>query len=590
MERRAALAIGISLLILYLYQAFVLGPRTPVPPAQNTATTSSAPSSSASTSSEQAPAGQSASSQPAAPVEAARPAGVVSESAERQIVVDNGKVQAVFSNRGGRLLSWRLKNHLDGRRAPVDLVPADIPANLPRPLSLSLGDAQLSSRANDGLYRVTGDDNNRLDVKDKKATLIFEFEDEGGLKVRKELAFEPQGYLFTLTTNVSNGGRSVNPTIDWGPGLGDIGASSAGGSFFTGNYVQPPSAIYERDGDVTRLAPKKLAEQLQHDGRFVFAGVDDHYFLAAVVDSGQARVTYDSVAVPGSGDTTRTFVSQSITPAADVHTLTFYVGPKELQTLRAAGAGGALARAINFGMFTWLVLPLLEALKWLHGFTNNYGWAIIGLTIVINLAMFPLRHKSLVSMRKMQALQPQIKAIQDRYADLKMTDPARQKMNTEVMNLYRERGVNPAAGCVPMLLTMPVLLAFYSMLSQSIELRGADFGFWIHDLSLKDPYYVTPLLMGATMFWQQWVTPSTADPAQQRMMMFMPIMLTGIFLSLPSGLAIYYLVTNLFQISQQYLTNYSLGKPSAAQPARSAADGRLKSAGSGKTPGAAGTK
>jgi YidC/Oxa1 family membrane protein insertase len=171
-----------------------------------------------------------------------------------------------------------------------------------------------------------------------------------------------------------------------------------------------------------------------------------------------------------------------------------------------------------------------------------------------------------------------------------MTDPARQKMNTEVMNLYRERGVNPAAGCVPMLLTMPVLLAFYSMLSQSIELRGADFGFWIHDLSLKDPYYVTPLLMGATMFWQQWVTPSTADPAQQRMMMFMPIALTGIFLSLPSGLAIYYLVTNLFQISQQYLTNYSLGKPSAVQPARSASDGRLKSAGSGKTPGAAGMK
>lgn len=595
MERRAALAIGISLLILYLYQAFVIGPRTPVPPAQNTATTSSAPSPSASTNTEQAPpgqqpTGQGASSQPGAPVETERPAGVVGESSERQIVVDNGKVEAVFSNRGGRLLSWRLKDHLDARGAPVDLVPSDIPANLPRPLSLSLNDAQLSSRANEGLYRVTGDDNNRLDARDKNGTLVFEFEDQGGLKVKKELVFEPQGYLFTLSTSVSNGGRPVNPTIDWGPGLGDIGASSAGGSFFTGNYVQPPSAIYERDGDVTRLAAKKLADQRQHDGRFAFAGIDDHYFLAAVVDSGQARVTYDSVTVPGSGDTTRTFVSQSITPAADAQTLRFFVGPKELQTLRAAGANGALARAINFGMFTWLVLPLLEALKWLHGFTANYGWAIIGLTIVINLAMFPLRHKSLVSMRKMQALQPQIKAIQNRYADLKMTDPARQKMNTEVMNLYRERGVNPAAGCVPMLLTMPVLLAFYSMLSQSIELRGADFGFWIHDLSLKDPYYVTPLLMGGTMFWQQWVTPSTADPAQQRMMMFMPIMLTGIFLSLPSGLAIYYLVTNLFQISQQYLTNYSLGKPSAAQPARSAADGRLKSAGGGKTPGAAGMK
>src|SRR5687768_18617981 len=125
-------------------------------------------------------------------------------------------------------------------------------------------------------------------------------------------------------------------------------------------------------------------------------------------------------------------------------------------------------------------------------------------------------------MRKMQLLQPQMKAIQDRYAGLKVTDPGRQKMNTEIMNLYRERGVNPASGCVPMLLTMPVLFAFYSLLSQAIELRGADFGLWIHDLSAKDPYYVTPLLMGATMFWQQRITPSTADPAQQRIMLIMP--------------------------------------------------------------------
>ena len=531
MERRAALAIGLSLLILYLYQAFVLKPGTPVPPAQTSAP-ASAP---AATSPGGTP---SSASQASAPVETARPAAVVSESAERRIVVDNGKVEAIFSNRGGRLLSWRLKSYLDAtKQAPVDLVPADIPANLPRPFSLALGDAQLSSRANEGLYRVTvngGDAGATLDVTGEKKTLVFEFEDDGGLKVRKEVALEPQSYLLTLTTSVSNAGRQLKPTIQWGPGLGDVGAASAGGSFFTGNYVQPPSAIYERDGDVTRITPGNLSEQRQHDGRFVFAGIDDHYFLAAVVDPGQARIEYDAVSLPGPDNTTRTFVSQAITPSGDSGSLRFFVGPKELPTLRAAGVNGALARAINFGMFTWLVLPLLEALKWLYGFIGNYGWAIICLTIIINLAMFPLRHKSLVSMRKMQALQPQIKAIQERYADLKMTDPARQKMNTEVMNLYRERGVNPAAGCVPMLLTMPVLLAFYSMLSQSIELRGADFGFWIHDLSLKDPYYVTPLLMGATMFWQQWVTPTTADPAQQRMMMFMPIALTGIFLSLPS--------------------------------------------------------
>ena len=154
-------------------------------------------------------------------------------------------------------------------------------------------------------------------------------------------------------------------------------------------------------------------------------------------------------------------------------------------------------RAIDFGMFDFLVVPLLRALKWVNGYVGNYGWSIIVLTIIINLVMFPLKHKSIVSMRKMQELQPQMKAIQDRYAKLKMTDPGRQKMNEEVMALYKQNGTNPASGCVPMLLTLPVLVAFYAMLSVAIELRGAPFVGWIKDLSSYDPYFVTPILMGA---------------------------------------------------------------------------------------------
>ncbi|MGH8189653.1 MAG: membrane protein insertase YidC, partial [Steroidobacteraceae bacterium] len=172
--------------------------------------------------------------------------------------------------------------------------------------------------------------------------------------------------------------------------------------------------------------------------------------------------------------------------------------------------------------------------------------------------------------------------IQDRYADMKVTDPARQKMNTEVMNLYREKGVNPASGCVPMLLTLPVLFAFYSFLSVAIELRGAQFGLWIRDLSQPDPYYVTPILMAATMFWQQRITPTSADPAQQRIMLIMPIMFSVMFLSAPSGLVLYWFVSNLWAIGQQYFTNWLLGP----MPARPATERRLKSAGSGKTAGA----
>jgi YidC/Oxa1 family membrane protein insertase len=158
-------------------------------------------------------------------------------------------------------------------------------------------------------------------------------------------------------------------------------------------------------------------------------------------------------------------------------------------------------------------------------------------------------------------------------------------MNTEVMNLYREKGVNPASGCVPMLLQFPVLLAFYSMLSQSIELRGADFGFWIHDLSAPDPYFVIPILMAATMFWQQKITPSTADPAQQRVMMIMPLMFTFMFLWAPSGLVIYWFVSNLWAIGQQYFTNWMIGPP-VVQAARPPAERRLKNAGAGRTPDA----
>ena len=188
----------------------------------------------------------------------------------------------------------------------------------------------------------------------------------------------------------------------------------------------------------------------------------------------------------------------------------FFFGPKAFDDLRAIDPEAT--RVINFGIFAWLAVPLLGALKWVHGFIGNWGWAIIVLTLLINIALFPLRHKSVVSMRKMQEIQPQMKAIQDRYARYKVTDPERQKMNTEVMELYKAKGVNPASGCIPMLLTFPFLFGFYNMLSQSIEIRGADFVGWIHNLSAPDPFYVLPLVFGHAQFWQTKMTPTTADP------------------------------------------------------------------------------
>ena len=262
--------------------------------------------------------------------------------------------------------------------------------------------------------------------------------------------------------------------------------------------------------------------------------------------------------------------------------LRFFAGPKDFDVLQKSDRRSGRAR-FDFGIFAWLVVPLLRALKWVNGYVGNYGWSIIALTVLINLVMFPLRHKSVVSMRKMQEIQPEVKAIQDRYAKLKMTDPARQKMNVELMNLYRERGVNPASGCVPMLLTMPVLFAFYAMLSVAIELRGAPFIGWIKDLSTYDPWFVTPVLMGATQFVQQRMTPATGDPAQQRMMMFMPLIFMTMFIWAPSGLVLYWTVSNLWAIGQQVLTNRMIGPaPQRVRPARPA-ERRLKQAGGGKS-------
>jgi YidC/Oxa1 family membrane protein insertase len=578
MERRVLLAVILSFVVLYAFQVLFV----PTPPPTETAPgTDTTPAASASAT----PAGssQESSAPPPQEQEPVAPAAVTGGASEREIVVETAAVEAVFSNRGGRLLHWRLKAYSGSDGQPVDLVPSVVPPDQPRPFSLAVDEESISGRLNTTLYQVSGAPTGRLEATTQPGKLAFEYRDVAGLHVVKEFEFEPDSYVVRFSATVSNAGKPLNPTVLWGPGLGDEGARTAGGSYFSGNYVQPPQAIYHRDGSVERHTASDLAEMPVHEGQFRFAGIDDHYFIAAVVAPGEARFEFHPVLVPRPDQSEERFLSQSVRlPQAPVG-IRFFVGPKQLDLLRSVDA--ELVRAINFGMFGWLAVPLLGALKWVHFYVGNYGWSIIALTILINIAIFPLRHKSVVSMRKMQALQPHLKAIQDRYANLKTTDPARQKMNTEIMNLYREKGVNPASGCVPMLLTLPVLFAFYALLSQAIEIRGAPFGWWIRDLSQYDPYYITPVLMGITMFWQQWITPSSADPAQQRIMMIMPLMFCFMFLWAPSGLVIYWFVSNLWAIGQQYFTNWLIGAP-VVQAVRPPAERRVKNVGTGRTQGA----
>ena len=238
---------------------------------------------------------------------------------------------------------------------------------------------------------------------------------------------------------------------------------------------------------------------------------------------------------------------ESVQSAATASHL-FYAGTKALEILEKKGNN--LVRMIDYGWFgnkfAFLVKPLLKVLAYFYGLTQNYGWSIIFLTLIIKLLFFPLTHKSFKSMKGMQKIQPYVKVIQERNKD------DRQKMNEELLELYKKHKVNPVGGCLPMLLQIPVFIALYHALFFSIELRGAPFIGWITDLSVQDPYYVTPVLMGITMFLQQKMTPSVGDPMQQKIMMFLPIVFTFLFISFPAGLVIYWTVNNILTISQQY--------------------------------------
>jgi YidC/Oxa1 family membrane protein insertase len=491
----------------------------------------------------------------------------------RDIVVETSKVRAVFSNRGAKIVHWILKEFRNDAGEPLDLVPGagilppGMSDNSITPFILTVEDPEISGRINEAIYRVTVNGTPVTDTVDATASpqsVVFEAAASDGLNVRKTFTFEPTSYVVNFSATVLAGKQELNPTIHWGPGLGDDIARTPPSSFFSPAYTLPAQAIVYRDGDVDRMDPTARGSQ---EGTFKYVGLDDHYFAAILLNDEPARtvrIDYLPQHVPLVSDPSiiGKYVSASLRFAAPPATAKFFYGPKVFEELRAIDP--ELTRAINFGMFSVLAVPLLGALKWVQGFVGNWGWSIVVLTILINLAMFPLRHKSVVSMRKMAEIQPQMKAIQERYAKYKVTDPERQKMNTEVMALYKSKGVNPASGCVPMLLTLPFLIAFYSMLQMAIEIRGANFMGWITNLSAPDPYFILPVAMGAVQFWQTRLQPAAGDPTQQKIMMFMPLMFAAMSFSFPSGLVLYWLVSTLFTIVQQYFTNYLIGKPAKA--------------------------
>ena len=597
MERRVLLAFLLSLLVLIAYQSLLVPP--PAPPRDGTE--ADAPTVSSTPPAAPDPPlprpAVAAEAEPAAAAESDSAGGittVTADAAPRDILVESERVRAVFRNRGASPFKWELKEHLDEETSqPIDLVPRELPPGELPPFSLVFEDPELTRRAAEALFRPSS---TGVTLADRAETLAFEFEDSSGFRVSKQYEFEPAafGYLVRFRASAFLGDTPLAPEIEWGPALGGVESPSSGMVYREG----PRGVIFGRllgvegleEEDMTRPTASDVAARPSYSGQIGFAGVDNHYFVAVALTGRQdVQVTYRYVPLPplAPDGPSRELMAFSLRPPGDTIDLPFFLGPKEFDLLEQVDQ--ALIRSIDFGWLGWLVVPLHRSLTWVHGFVGNWGWAIIILTILVNIIIFPLRHKSVVSMRKMQEVQPEMKAIQERYAHLKATDPDKQKMNQEIMALYRDRGVNPASGCLPMLLTFPILFAFFSLLRSAVEIRGEPFVGWITDLSVEDPLYITPIVMGASMVLQQKMTPTQADPMQQKIMMLMPVVFTFMFVWAPSGLVLYWLTSNVIGILQTVVTNRVIGPPKT-RTVRPPAERRVKKARQGGRSGKEGKR
>ncbi len=359
------------------------------------------------------------------------------------------------------------------------------------------------------------------------------------LRVTKQYTLPEKGYYIPMTLwveNLSGDIRSVPVNVTVGPDLGK--------GFESDSYVFTGPIIHSKGKTEKKKAKDvKKTLALSHP---LWGGYTSKYFIFAVFADG---FDYADITKTGNSALTGLHRSMTIAPGASesVKDLGVYVGPKEYEALKSFGI--ELQKSIDYGMFFFLAIPMTKIMNFAYGFVHNYGIAIIILTIIVKIITLPLTLKSMISMRGMSKLQPEMAKLREQFKN----DP--QKMNAATMELYKKHKINPMSGCLPMLVQLPIFFALYKSLLVSIQLKGAPFFGWIADLSMKDPYYITPILMGATMFLQQKMTPSTADPMQQKIFLAMPIVFTFLFLNFPSGLVVYWLTNNILSIAQQYVIN-----------------------------------
>lgn len=485
----------------------------------------------------------------------------IQASAEKTIVVENNEYRVELSNRGAVVKSWKLEKYLnlDNPPQPLDLVHSDSASQLGWPLSLELQNSQDEQKANTALYDIEPASG---ELK-APAQVTFRWSD-GHLAVTKTLKFGSD-YQVSMDVSVTEDGRPVPAAVAWRGGFGDVSVNG---------WAQRINVFYNQTGSIELLSYKKLgvsgnqSQPQQIGGPMQFLGIEDQFFAAAFLPEDQNLSLWDwtqyHTVTTGSKPESDPIASMAAgnTTAGPLH-VRLFVGPKDISVLRSVHP--SLSGLINFGWTSIIAKPLLYFLQWMQKYIPNWGWAIVVLTLALNLPLFPLRLMSQKSMRKMQKLAPEMRAIQDRYKKYAMRDPRRRKMQEEIMQLYQQHGVSPipVGACLPMLIQLPIWWALDRVLEMSIELRHAPWTLWIHDLSVKDPYYVLPIAMAIAYYLSTAMTPQVTgvDPAQQKMMKWMPIFMAAFFINLSAGLNLYILTSALVGAGQQWYLNRTQPMP-----------------------------
>ena len=563
-EKRVIIAFALSFVMLLIWRIMFV--KTPPPPPKPTgASQTTAPQATGKEGT------STSAAKPAAPKLPAPPQLPVAEGQKAEdIIVENNLYRITFSTQGGVVKSWILKKYDDANGKPLDVVNTEACKQLGYPMSVRTQDESLNQKANQAIY-VAKPSGTTLKA---PATLEFTYSD-GNVQVQKKFAFSSD-YMVQASVSVAQDQQYVPVRVAWVGGLGDHSLSPS-------IEFSQSKVAYETDGSLGTTDLHKIEKELIKSGPLEFAGLEDRYFAGIFFPE-----TKDHVFGAGSNTWTPEKWKEKELPKAGYAEMgssvgqpvkfNLFIAPKAMDVLETTHP--SLTGLVDFGWFSFIARPLFLGLRYIYNnWVHNYGWAIVILTVILNMALFPLKLKSIRSAQEMQRIAPHVKAIQDRYKQYKFNDPRKARMNQEVMKLYQEHGINPLGGCLPMLPQLPILYGFYESLEAPFAFRHAPWIWWIKDLSMADPSHIMglpipilPVIMMVSMFVMQKMTPMmTADPNQKRMMMIMPLVFGIMFFRLPSGLVLYFLAANLVAIAQQLIINrYFTPKRPPLEPAKAA--------------------